>query len=66
MLSHRQMPVRRQLSREFCCLQGDVIGCFIHMPEGGRTMEQSKAVGYLLQFCTSCIDLTAFRSAAVT
>ena len=24
--------------------QGDVIGCFIHMPAGGRRLEKSKAV----------------------
>ena len=24
--------------------EGDVIGCFIHMPEGGRRLEKSKAV----------------------
>lgn len=25
-------------------MQGDVIGCFLHMPEGGRPMESSKEV----------------------
>ena len=24
--------------------QGDIIGCFIHMPAGGRRLEKSKAV----------------------
>ena len=27
-------------------LQGDTIGCFIHMPEGGRRLEKSKAVSH--------------------
>jgi hypothetical protein len=25
-------------------LQGDVVGCFLHLPEGGRSLERSKAV----------------------
>ncbi len=28
--------------------EGDVIGCYIHMPEGGRRLEKSKAVSPLL------------------
>ena len=28
--------------------EGDVIGCFIHMPEGGRRLEKSKAVSLFL------------------
>ena len=28
------------------CSQGDIIGCFIHMPEGGRRLEKSKAVSH--------------------
>ena len=27
--------------------EGDVIGCFIHMPEGGRRLEKSKHVSFL-------------------
>jgi len=27
--------------------EGDVIGCFIHMPEGGRRLEKSKHVSSL-------------------
>ena len=30
-------------------LQGDIIGCFIHMPEGGRRLEKSKAVSQHLE-----------------
>lgn len=25
-------------------LQGDVIGCYLHMPEGGRAFEKAKSV----------------------
>ena len=31
-----------------CPLQGDVIGCFLHMPEGGRAFEKEKSVRYIL------------------
>lgn len=27
-------------------LQGDVIGCFLHMPEGGRAFEKEKSVSH--------------------
>lgn len=29
---------------DVCAMQGDVIGCFLHMPEGGRPMESGKEV----------------------
>ena len=33
--------------------EGDIIGCFIHMPEGGRRLEKSKAVSPSL----SCLHI---------
>lgn len=32
-------------------LQGDVIGCFLHMPEGGRAFEKEKSVSRMHPYC---------------
>lgn len=39
--------------------EGDVIGCFIHMPEGGRRLEKSKAVSLLSEspFLMRCMKV---------
>ena len=43
--------------------EGDVIGCYIHMPEGGRRLEKSKAVSPLLPH-VHCSCKSAVHAAA--
>ena len=42
-------------------MQGDVIGCFLHMPEGGRAFEKEKSVRHL----TSMLSLPTVTMPAV-
>jgi len=39
--------------------EGDVIGCFIHMPEGGRRLEKSKHVSSLSNCPTQACEAAA-------
>ena len=32
-------------------MQGDIIGCLLHMPEGGRAFEKEKSVSSACKFC---------------
>lgn len=46
MLSSTDVDINPVLNGTVFLLQGDVIGCFLHMPDGGRAFEKEKSVSH--------------------